>query len=276
MYYDSKKLKRIQEIELDILKEVGRICRIENIEFFIIGGTALGAKRHGGFIPWDDDIDIGMTRENYNKFISIAPEILEANYFLQTIYTDSESTFSYAKVRYNGTKFVEWCNRNVNMHKGIYIDIFPYDNIPDDEYERRKQFKIVQLKHKIYTIATTPDMTSRPISFYDRIKNVLRKSVHIILKIIPKEWLYESLHKEMCRYNNIDTNCKGCLLFPKYMTEYMEKNTLYPLKLINFEGIAVPCANNLHKYLTNHYGEYMELPPENERKGHQPFILDVK
>ncbi len=93
---------------------------------------------HGGFIPWDDDVDIGMTRENYEKFLEIAPEKLKNDYFLQTRKTDKKAPYMYAKVRKNGTVFMEWNKRNLDMHHGIYIDIFPYDNVPDDIKERNE------------------------------------------------------------------------------------------------------------------------------------------
>ena len=96
------RLRGLQLVELEILLEVDRVCRENGIEYFLDGGTAVGAVRHGGFIPWDDDVDIGMTRENYEKFLEIAPEKLKNDYFLQTRKTDKKAPYMYAKVMVPG------------------------------------------------------------------------------------------------------------------------------------------------------------------------------
>lgn len=110
----AEELKELQKVLLDILKEVKRVCDENNIDYFIIAGTALGAVRHKGFIPWDDDIDIGMTRDNYEKFIKIANTKLSEEFFLQTMETEEETPFYFAKVRKNKTKFI--CPRKITQY----------------------------------------------------------------------------------------------------------------------------------------------------------------
>ena len=104
----NENLKKIQQIELDILLEVDRICKKHEIEYFLDFGTLLGAVRHSGFIPWDDDIDIGMTRDNYEKFLKIASSELKKDYFLQNVYTERETPFLYSKIRKNGKFTMEF------------------------------------------------------------------------------------------------------------------------------------------------------------------------
>lgn len=148
----STELRKVQLTILSIFREIVRICDENDICYFIIGGTALGTVRHGGFIPWDDDFDIGMTRENYNKFLTIAQKKLPQDLFLQTIETEPESPFYFAKVRKNGTKFVEKYCKNLNIHHGVYVyvDIFPYDNIPNDQKLRKKHHNKVNFWSNLF------------------------------------------------------------------------------------------------------------------------------
>lgn len=124
-------IKQVQAIELEILLEVDRICRKHRISYFLDSGTALGAVRHKGFIPWDDDIDIGMLRDDYERFLSVAQEEMGQDYFLQTYRTDG-TPIMFAKVRKTGTTFVEFRLRKFPINHGLFIDIFPYDYLPQE------------------------------------------------------------------------------------------------------------------------------------------------
>ena len=123
--YTEEELEKIQALEIDALKIIVEICEQLEVEYFLIGGTTLGAIRHGGFIPWDDDIDIGMTRKNYIRFLEEAPKYLPKGYFLQTPYNEKNNPYYYSKLRIDGTLFVEYCNHKVKMNHGVYVDIFP-------------------------------------------------------------------------------------------------------------------------------------------------------
>ena len=118
-------MNEIQKIELGMLLDVDRVCRQLGVNYFIVGGTLLGAVRHKGFIPWDDDIDIGMLRADYEIFVQKAQELLPAGSFLQTRLTDTELPCCYAKVRRDDTTFIETSTKDLNIHHGIYVDIFP-------------------------------------------------------------------------------------------------------------------------------------------------------
>lgn len=137
--YTAEELDLLHTELYDILGETIRVCQKHDIPYFVIGGTAIGALYDQGILPWDDDIDIGMTRENYNKFLKVAPGELGPSYFLSWIETDPHTPYYFAKVKKNNTLFVEEMFKNVPMHPGIFVDIFPFDKIPDNKLLRRIQ-----------------------------------------------------------------------------------------------------------------------------------------
>jgi len=125
----KSELKKIQNTLLEILIEVDRICRKNDIKYFLFAGTLLGAVRHKGFIPWDDDIDIAMPREDYEKFLQIVQKEPYSNYFLQNVITEIEAPFLFSKFRKDDTLLLEKAVMNKNIHHGIFIDIFPLDKV---------------------------------------------------------------------------------------------------------------------------------------------------
>lgn len=131
----------LQKVEFDIFLEFDFVCRKLNLNYFLVSGTALGAVRHGGIIPWDDDLDVAMFRDDYNKFMELAPRMLPNKLFLQNYKTDKNYPFVFAKLRNKQTAFIETALRNFDMNHGIYIDIFPLDGYPEKKCEQKKTGK---------------------------------------------------------------------------------------------------------------------------------------
>jgi lipopolysaccharide cholinephosphotransferase len=265
-------LRKVQLTILDIIKEVVRVCEENDIKYFIIAGTALGAVRHRGFIPWDDDLDIGMTRENYNKFLKIAPKKLPQDLFLQTVETDPKSIFYFAKVRKQGTKFVERYCRNIDMHQGVFIDIFPFDNIPDKIGARKKHYRKVSFWSNLYISKCVSETSVPQYGVSGIFKVVLRKLLHYLLKPLSKCYLLRKLDLACQEYNLMQ--CKTvsfvvnpCLQVPLLDAEHTEK--------ILFEGLEVRSPGHVEQYLKHNYGDYLTLPPVEKRIGHRPYILEV-
>ena len=134
---EKEVLQKVQKVQLEMAKEIKRVCDENQISYFLYRGTFLGAVRHKGVIPWDDDMDFGMLREDYDKFCRIAPEKLGEDYFFQTWHSDENYALPLGKVRKRGTLFVE-AKSAVLQENGIYVDIYPLDFAPVGEQEQKK------------------------------------------------------------------------------------------------------------------------------------------
>lgn len=272
MQYKEGDLQLLKKHILLIINELKRVCDKYKIQYFIIGGSALGAVRHKGFIPWDDDFDIGMTRDNYEHFLKVAPLELSSNYFLQCYATDPNTPFYFAKIRMNDTLFVEEYCQNIPMHQGIYIDIFPYDNLPETLFERKKQLYKVYLYSELFITKSISGLffaDKRDLYFY--VKKVFRIILHYMLIPVSKDFLFKLLDKENKRYNYQDTSEVS---FIKYPFLKIKKENIIQCSSILFEGISVSCSKSLEEYLKSHFGkDYMQLPPLEKRVNHRPVKL---
>lgn len=271
MKYKDDELKKLQDTELEILQDVIRVCEENGIQYFTVGGTTLGAIRHDGFIPWDDDVDIGMLRDDYEKFIHIAPEKLSKGYTLSHfIYEESSPTY-YAKVRKDGTEFVESYTKNIKMHHGVFIDIMPYDKIPENEAEKAQYRRKVKFWNQLYIAKTVWTSTFIP-SKHKALLNCIRAILHVLMVPIPKKILYEKTDKAMRSCNR--SNSKMVSSRALYMFDCDIRLLLPPVKHI-FESIDVNIPADADKVLRIQYGNYMQLPPEEKRYSHAPIMLKL-
>lgn len=269
--YTEEQIHKIQKIELNNLKVLDDVCKKIGIEYFVYGGTLIGAVRHKGFVPWDDDLDVAMSRSDYMKFVSEAPKLLSDEYYLQTPYNDKHTPYMYSKLRLKGTKCIEYGHHRLNIEKGIYIDIYPIDNIPDSEDDYIKQFNKYQRLIKMYVLRQSPYPYIEDRSFIRKFKDLLRFALSTILKCIPQKYFTYKIDAIMTKYNGEQTSRKGNLFYPKLGNVFYD---LYPLKQCDFEGFTVNIPGDWDSHLTMRYGDYMELPAEDERIGHKPYLLD--
>ena len=152
MEMDQEVLRKLQLTELDILLAVDKFCNDNNINYSLFGGTALGAVRHGGFIPWDDDIDICMCRSDYEKFIRLWKKKSIGGFFLQDTNPDNKTTQTHSKVRKDNTVLATREEYEVPGHHGIWIDIFPIDKVPTSKLAKSRMFFSRQLDYYIHVI----------------------------------------------------------------------------------------------------------------------------
>ncbi len=255
--YTDEILRRLQLVELEMLKELDRVCRKNNINYIIAAGTLLGAVRHRGFIPWDDDIDVCMLREDYNKFCEICKNELNTQFFLQNHNTDKEYRWEYARILKNGTEFVRKNHEEIKSKTGIFIDVFPYDNLPE--------------KRLGYKFCTCVSWLCRKM-LYSQVgkhhaKGFWNKIGFTLLDIFPKSWAHKGIEHLVKKYKNSDTRKVRCFGWgAPEETLGFQKEWFEDTCDIEFEGTTVRAPARTHEVLVHTYGEnYMTPPPENER-----------
>lgn len=266
-------IKRIQAIELDILLEFDRICKKHSLNYQLYSGTLIGAIRHKGFIPWDDDVDVCMLRSEYDKFLSVVESELTSSYFFQTYETDPNYINKYAKIRKNGTFFMEKLVIGEDMHHGMYIDIFAFDNIEPDTKEGSQQIRQLQnidsffkfrIKARHETLEEGPEKIEAKRK-YDLIKN------SPIKKSTVEKWVLDI----MTRFNDRETQWVGDLSnpSPEVLENFkMKRSELEDSIDWEFEGHKLPVPRNYHEVLTRCYGDYMTPPDEVDRVSHHNIV----
>lgn len=272
MKYSEKQLAMLQEVEYSILEEIIRVCELEKIPYFTVGGTTLGAVRHGAMIPWDDDIDIGMLREDYERFLKVAPQRLKKGFSLTWFQTDANTPTYFAKVRKDGTEFVEEYVEDIDMHKGIFVDIMPYDKLPVNERKKKKYYFDVMLWNQIY-ISKSTGKISMVDNLHNKLYIVIRKVLHAIERPVSKAYLYRKLDEKLRKYNATDSqliSSRGIRDFESTVSD------VFPTVACQFGELKVMIPRNADKLLRIQYGDYNELPPIDKRCGHAPLKLSFE
>lgn len=273
--YKDSDLKKLKKLELMILEEVISICDNHNIDYYIYGGTALGAIRHGGFIPWDDDIDIAVFREDYEKLLTIFDEELNSKFYVIALEKQEECFFPFAKVCLKNTRFEDWWAKQVSFDEGIFIDIFPLDKVPRNKIGRSiYYYRCRILDHIVMNSIVHVDTGSK-------FMNIFHNLLFSFLKYIPisRNFWKKLFHNSLTKYENTDTEYVTCyfsqisgLVFGK--NDYYFKEDFSPSKKIKFENLIVSAPRNMDSVLEKSYPNYMELPPKEKRFNHAPEIID--
>lgn len=254
-------LPKLHNCQLIIAREIKRICDKHNIRYFIIAGTLLGAVRHGGFIPWDDDMDVGMLREDYEKFLKVAKTEMGEEFFLQTPETDKNYGLPFAKILLNGTVLVE-ATAGSNAKKGIFVDVFPFDVAPENEADRENHNKKTYFYKRLLLAKLNYNVCAK--------NDYVKRAVYFVLKIMSAFYSHDKLVKklesEITRYNNSKTedivNIGGAYGYKK---ETIKADWVRDTVEIPFEDMTISAPVDYIKYLETFYGDYMTPPPEDKR-----------
>ncbi len=268
-------LKELQMCELSILKEVVRICNENNLTYYMMGGTFLGAIRHKGFIPWDDDIDISLSRPQYEKLLKILKEQLPNNYIIDNFLINEESLVYATRVEDSNIKVLDKA-ANVERIRNAWIDIFPLDGMPNNAILRKiHKYKLLYLKLKFeyatFSKSVIQNKKHRPI--HERFLIFLGNHINFE-KILDKNKCLKALDKALKKYN-YDTSKYVVNFTGAYKFKEMFKKEIYDnYKLYDFENMKLNAPKNYNLVLKQMYGDYMKVPPEDERNKH--FIEIVK
>ena len=256
----NKQVRAIQLIQLEMLIEVDRICNKCNIKYNIIAGTLLGSVRHKGFIPWDDDADVALFRDEYEKFREACKTELDTERFYFQDHRETDGyRWGYGKLRRKGTCFLRHNQEHMPYEQGIFIDIFPLDGVPD--------FYPLRAVHNLTCYVTRKILWS-PVGKVAN-QNLLAKITYQFLSMIPEEKIF-GFYKNLIKFSNQKkTRFVRILTFPtpNIVFGYRRKWYMHSAEY-EFEGIIFKGISDYDQYLKFKFGNYMELPPESERKTH--------
>jgi len=265
-YEVSEKLKKIWAVELDLFQELNRVCTKHDIRFHVCFGTLLGAIRHKGFIPWDDDFDVWMTRDDIKKLMAVAGEFSHP-YFLQTPLSDRRFFTPHYRLRNSMTTGAIAGMRSPDYNNGIYVDIYPLDGLSDSRIKLATQylFKRILIQfilsyHNVRTGGVFLRMTSKIFGMMAR-----RKSYEFWIAAYDRIMsMYTSSETKLTFLLNGDWKGKGW---------YVTKEELVETDSVPYENVSVPVPKAYHAILSRTYGEYMEYPAASERgKWHEGII----
>lgn len=267
------KLGEVHNILLAYLLEIDRICAKHNIKYFLAGGTLLGAIRHNGFIPWDDDADVMMLREDYDKFIKVVQSELPSNLFLQLPSTEKLNHQVFAKIRINNTLFAtQFTSKFLNMHNGIFVDILSQDKTGSRKLSQKMHIYLTLLTRSMVfnKWGNTEIKTGGRFPFMCKLLNIIKNILPMtFLEFIQNKiiLLHKNNKKSKYLYDGMGRNLRRGA-FPE---EWLEE-VIY----VDFEGKRFPVPKEYDKYLTYLYGDYMQMIPVSERRvSHSIVLMDL-
>lgn len=273
MKYDPHDLERLHGELYGILAEIIRVCKVLNIPYFLQGGSAIGAFYNNGIVPWDDDIDVGMIRSDYNRFLLEAPAVLGKEYFLEWFGTEKNTPFYFAKVKKNGTVFIEHMYRNLDIHHGIFVDIFPYDRIPDSPFWEKL--------HRTYSRFWINCFAGKGLWLWKwcktcEIDQPLEKSfiscliVRIVCILLPRHTIYSLMCHALGMFNSMPFKRINIVRMPR--DQFLLKDVLASSE-VRFGPTMALLPDNIETYLRHHYPNLRRVLPVEEQINHAPYRL---
>ena len=247
--YDDFTLKRIQEVELEILKDFMDICDRHGLDYFGIAGTGIGALRHHGFIPWDDDIDVAMPRDDFEKLLPLVEKEMGDKYLIMNAERYPNYPLMTTRMTMRGTKFKEEALKNIDAPLGIFLDLYPLDKVSDNPKEARRQARDAWFWSKILILRSIPFPMLGFSGWKAKIIHAICGLAHLVLSIlhVPKTWIYKKAYEAETRSNHY-TKTKNLDFFcdtTPYMNLYAVKD-IYPLRKLPFEDVELNFPHNLH------------------------------
>ena len=275
-FYEPEVLDRLQKEILTILDDFIRLCEDYHLEYFAIAGTGIGAIRHKGFIPWDDDIDIAMPRKDFEKLLKIVERKMGDRYLILNAKNYPEYPLMTTRLVKRDTVFIEEVMKDVDCPFGIFLDLYVLDNVADHPVLYQLQSWVAWFFSKLMILRSIPKPTLQQRGVKAKLIWAVCCLVHGGMKLlrISPEFLRDCCEAECRRYNKKKTNRMAFLPDTSPYWNVVDKRKYHPLKKLEFEGRFMNFPANIEEMLTSMYGDFMQLPPEEKRKTHYPYRLE--
>lgn len=278
--YDEKTLTNLHSLCLDMLKKFIEVCNKYEIDYFIAFGTAIGAARHKGFIPWDDDVDVGMMRDDYEKLKSVPAEEWGEDLVLSDMRDDFDMHRSLFPrlykigTAYETEDYTKYYKPNNDKSHPIYIDIFIYDTL-DDPKKLKRLIKHTDTYKRILLYSRCNCRIYKKDSFKKQIECLIKKTMHHLLKLYKNssKKIYNKYIKYVRKHPGEYVTSYELVFTGEKYANLCKLSDMFPLQEIEFEGLTVKIQKNYDEVLRNNYGDYMKLPPENRRFNPKPATL---
>ncbi|MEG2123269.1 MAG: LicD family protein [Clostridium sp.] len=273
--YEPEVLLELQQEILSILDDFLAICQENNLEYFGIAGTGIGAIRHKGFIPWDDDIDIAMPRKDFERFLKLVTQQMGDKYLVLNAKTNKNYPLMTTRLVKKGTVFVEEVMKDVDCPFGIFLDLYVLDNVSDNPFMYQFQSWSAWFFSKLMILRCIPKPTLAQNGLKAQIIWAICGGVNRMMKLcrISPEWLRCRCEAACRHYEKKQTKRMAFLPDTSPYWNVVDKSTYHPLKQLEFEGRRMNFPADIGDMLTFMYGNYMELPPMEKRKTHTPYKL---
>ena len=275
MEYKEAELSQLQQALYVTLSEVDRVCKKHGIRYFVTGGTAVGAYFWQKILPWDDDVDVGMMRPDYERFAAIAQEEMGDRFFLQTPDTEPHSPFFFMKVRMNGSRFSEATFKHIKMHQGIYVDIFPFDKIPKQRWLEKLQHEVIFFLNGLFIAkeiwqwkhcgkCDIPEPRKRgwlPCLF-----------TRLLITVFSKRSIYNIMYRVQTAFNGKQLDEVKNIITK---SEHLLIEDIKEAQTVALGPLQVSAPRDLLLYLTNHYGTVRKDVPDEMKVSHRPEELYI-
>lgn len=274
--YDADVLLHVQKCELEILRDVVEICKENGLRIFGIAGTGIGALRHSGFIPWDDDIDVGLLAADHDKLIEIVQTQYSEKYYVINADIDINYPLPTTRIMLRGTQFCEDSLSALPLDLGIFLDVYSFDPVADDEKLYRKQAWDAWFWSHVRILISIPNPVLPVKGWKAKLLRAACRSASRLFNTLSfdKAKVYAKEKEARRRYMAEDTKRVAYLCDTDRFSQTYNLTDIFPLRIIEFSGIKMGFTRKIEQHLEEMYGDFMQLPPVDCRKNHYPARLD--